>query len=295
MNRVEYLSSRLPHGKVSQNGWFNTTCINPAHADSNPSFGIQLATGRGYCLSCRFAPGWSDIVGLLEGTGTDGYLLAIRITDPGVEASGGLRAHTAAARRRVQHHEFWVNRGLRLSTVLRYELGFDPARREVHAPIFYPDGTRAGHVTRPIDRKRYINNGFAAGDILVGYHLLERPAPLIYCAAGLVDTYCIAQELGPAVGRLGDALSRRQRMLLERTGAVVVMMVDLDHLAMRNADQWAKDGYHIGMVEAPFKDPGDMLKDTGRLVINTYPPLAWQMHRQLMRTQCQSATSSPPP
>jgi hypothetical protein len=41
----------------SGTGFVMTTCLNPEHKDSTPSFSINLETGKGFCFSCGFGVG----------------------------------------------------------------------------------------------------------------------------------------------------------------------------------------------------------------------------------------------
>lgn len=295
MDIEAYLRERLPGGQMTQKGWYQTICINPDHADSNPSFGVNLENGAGFCFSCRFSPDLTAVIQLIEGIGLMEAILRRGTIE--LRPFQGIRLATAtpAAHKRIRHHEFWEDRGIKISTVMKFELGYDPAKQEVYGPIHNEHGTLIGHVNREIGRKQYINHGFESAEVLVGYHLLNRPLQRILVGEGLIDTYVLDQEVGPSVGRLGWGLSAKQHRLLGMTGATVVMVVDFDHLANRQMDQWSAKGYNIAFVERPYKDPGEMLQAEGRAALIEYTPLAWRLFREMERYRDRQSLGRCPP
>lgn len=279
MNIEEYLRSKL-EGKVSSNGWFNTLCLSPDHADSRPSFGISLETGYGQCFSCGFRAGWLDIIALIEGT--DQIASAHRARTITFSQNFTSERTLKAVARKTRVHPYWLGRGLKKSTIYQFGLGFDNETNCVYAPVHSYEGELAGYVRRRVDTKQYLNDtGIRKTEILVGYHMHRYPQRVLYVAEGLIDTFVLNQEGYPTVGRLGWEMSPSQVKALRRTGSRVIVVIDNDHLASKQTKRWVTLGFDVAYVELPYKDPSEMMQKAGHVSLTSFNKDAW-LFRQVM-------------
>jgi DNA primase len=278
MNIEEYLVGRL-EGKVSSKGWFNTMCLSPDHVDTRPSFGIYLETGYGQCFSCGFRAGWIEIIGLIEKMD----MVSAAVTANRIAFSRNFTTTKSTARRRkTTIHPYWLSRGLKLSTIYKYGLGHDSETDCVYAPVHDYDGNLAGYVRRRTDTKLYLNDtGIQKSEILVGYHMNRYPIRELYVAEGLIDTFVMNQEGYPTVGRLGWNMSDSQVRALRRTGARVIVVVDNDHLSLKQTKRWTTLGFDVAYTQLPYKDPSEMLQKVGHVSLASFNKDAW-LFRQVM-------------
>jgi len=90
-------------------------------------------------------------------------------------------------------------------------------------------------------------------------------------AEGLTDTFALDQGGYPSVGRLGWQLSHTQIKLLRDTGSNPTIVIDNDHLMKEQTSRYVALGFDVAYTPLEFKDPGQMLQETGAVQLNIFP------------------------
>lgn len=213
-------------------------CLNPEHLDRNPSMGYDPRRHKVHCFACGADYDLFDLLAMDEnlpsprealaeasrryGTGTvepEGRKRAVskrKLPESAPPPSPSYLEECAAQAGRT---DYFARRGLSPETVLRFGLGYDPARRCAVLPC---EGGRA--VRRSVEEKRYLNEKGAPSPLFQP-ELLREERP-VFLTEGAFDALS-AEELGFPAAALNGAGNREKAAAVlrerERPGPVLVL------------------------------------------------------------------------
>ncbi|KKW13089.1 MAG: primase protein [Candidatus Gottesmanbacteria bacterium GW2011_GWB1_49_7] len=157
----------------------------------------------------------------------------------------------------------WVLRGFDLSTLERFQVGFDPAKNETIFPIRDKDGTLLAYLHSP-KQSVYYYYGDRRGESFFGAHLIDDNNDIVALCEGVADAMRIWQ-LGhlPAIAIMGSKLTPGQTAWLKKLRRPIYCMLDNDPAGRKgNIQIWEKlRGYcRLQFIHWPkgIKDPGQL-------------------------------------
>ncbi len=233
-------------------------CLNPAHADRNPSMGYDSRRHKVHCFACGADYDLFDLLAIdkglsspreaLEeasrryGTGTadlgerkrsvppkETSHLPSRSAEPAAPPPDPAYLEACAAR--AGETDYFARRGLSPETAARFGLGYDPERRCVTLPC-----GNGRCVRRSVEEKRYLNEKGAPSPLFQPELLTGEGGP-VFLAEGTFDALS-AEELGFPAAALNGAGNREKAAELFRRleePAPVLLLPDGD----RAGEAWA--------------------------------------------------------
>lgn len=269
---------------------FETTCINPTHQDSKPSFGVCLQTGFASCFSC----GWSgDLAGVVAVALNIPYHEAIRRISPGSPQSlAQVIRHRLLIKPPKNNSplpgpylrgplDYLRKRGFTDDTLLRYDIRWCPHQKiigqssvfhvmaTVAIPLLDTNGKKIAWIYRKTNKSpewqpRYIYTpGAPVGSVWFGSDLV-RDDHTVVVAEGPLDAMWIDQAGYAAVGCMGSNPSLKKITWLKQFDRVLIFP-DRDRAGLKLAHRIIEGLHHavpVGIVRYPrnsdAKDPCEL-------------------------------------
>lgn len=174
---------------------------------------------------------------------------------------------------------YYINRGFLPETLDKFDVGFcstprKPMTGRVVVPV-YNDAHEVmigcvGRAVKPNFEPKWLNSkGFNSGASLYNYwhakdHILESQVAILVEGQG--DVWRLDEAgIYNVVGMFGCSLGDQQKLILERSGALkLVVMTDADEAGQQAREKIAEQCqrmYNIQFIDLPQKDVGDMSVD----------------------------------
>lgn len=286
MRSDDFVSRNLDVRTRSGDEWL---CLCPYHADTSPSFSVNIRLNVFICFACG-------------AKGTMGQLaeyLRVGTPDPNTPETESDRLANLSAKvsllkeahdvvdeglseqylgRFKHHHPYWSERGLSKGIQDEFELGYDPMRDHGIIPLRAYNGSLLGVIRRQLAVDAVPRYLYPKG-FKISQHLFGANKAMLHSRIAIVEGSldCIAcWDVGiPAVALLGSRLSRHQEFLLKTVGAdFMVVMTDND-AAGKSAAAMVKEAFRsrvlIGRYENDWegKDPADLSPAERRVMFDT--------------------------
>lgn len=244
----------------------------PFHADLDPSFSVNLATGLWFCFGCGAKGNAKTFARKLR-------LGEISTPPPSMDR---VRRKLQALRNRDAYtpppeasittiypgEEVWRNfRGVSAESVRRWELGYDPMADALLIPVRAANRVPVGIIRRYLaplpDQPKYrYPEGFPRKTTVYGLHLVSGPMAVI--VEGSLDAVSVDEVGFPAIATLGARVSAEQADAIRKAG-ITTLVVAFDN---DEAGKKAQEESHRtlrGFRRLPVDWSGHSAKDVAEL------------------------------
>lgn len=280
--------------------WIEATC--PFHDERDPSFAVNVVTGRYRCLACGAHGNFVQLVKYVERHDTlfdaQQSLLArfgrfVPDTEEDLtldfgDGEGEMFVDVHAMKAYIEPYCGWLKsaRGITAETQERFGVGYLPSQTAVAMPWFDVKGRLVTVKYRSILDKRFWYDPPVEGGrlrrLLFGFHI-AKDADLIVVCEGEIDAMSVYQAGFAAVALGGTNLSGAQAQLLRNAKAdEIVVFTDHDEAGCRARDKivsalvghkqvsvidWSlRYGNGSLTIGDYFKDANDILTGYGELL-----------------------------
>lgn len=204
-------------------------CLNPEHADNNPSMSYDRKLKRVYCFSCRTGYDIYDLVRIHEGLATlpeqKKRIIELYGDAPTEQYTSGDRAADRAPKytpekiqamiqqgiSHIQETDYFIKRGLTPETITRFNLGYAPAANEAIIPI-----GNDYFIRRSTTAKEYKNLPDAPVPIFNEEYISLPGTEIIFITESAIDAISIEQAGGKAIALNGVPNENKLISLIEQ-------------------------------------------------------------------------------
>jgi replicative DNA helicase len=216
-------------------------CLNPEHADNNPSMSYDKKRKKAHCFACKADYDIYDLVRIYEGLTTlpeqkkslqERYGEAPIKDERAEETPNPLPKHSpekikAMIHQGINHvHEtdYFINRGLTPETITRFKLGYGPGRKEVLIPIG-PDY----FIRRSTTEKKYFNLLDIPVPIFNEEYITRSGSEIIFITESAIDAISIEQAGGKAIALNSATNDNKLISLIEQHKPKHKFIISLDN------------------------------------------------------------------
>lgn len=238
----------------------------------------EVSFGHTMKFACKFLESSFDNLEGYEDNIVTFTELANKVFDKKIEHNKGISREEIRNRISIPAN-YYINRGFLAKTLDKFDVGLcesprKPMSNRVVVPVYDDDHEYmigcVGRTTNPNNNPKWLNSkGFNSGASLYNYwhardHILESNTAILVEGQG--DVWKLDEAgIYNVVGMFGCSLSEQQRLILEKSGALkLVIMTDSDEageLAREKISRQCERMYNIQLVDLPEKDVGDMSVD----------------------------------
>lgn len=265
--------------------------ICPFHADTNPSFSINVDSGLWICFSCGVKGNIAKLQRHFGGQPLEVSLETLHRSldrlEPAEEVKRRPASWLAQYPMSIEGRAWCYGRRIDGESIDRWTLGFDHDQEAVTIPLHALDGSVLGVIRRFLDPRavpkyRY-PPGFKISRYLFGAHRLVGPKRYgtIVVTEGSLDAIRVDGAGYAAVAVLGSSLSTAQMRLLRVLNPHGLVLAFDDDKAgraalRRSSGQLKGMPLYVPTDYSGCKDPGEMTDDQiERLVASAVPYLDW--------------------
>lgn len=245
----KYDRTFLPHLKgVPLGSSDRIVVLCPFHQDGSPSFSIDLSTGLYFCFGCgakgnahSFAKHMKSELLPVNNSSLDKVIDKLKRLR---ESSNYSAPPETVISSLYQGFDVWQReRGIGPETVIKWELGYDPAMHALLIPVRTSGGKPVGIIKRYIspqpDQPKYrYPTGFPRRSLVYGLNLVSGDTAVV--VEGSLDAVSVDSIGYPAVAVLGSQVSPEQALLLKKAGVQNLILAFDNDEAGRRATESAR-------------------------------------------------------
>tara|TARA_B100000029_G_scaffold323871_1_gene316258 strand:- start:7099 stop:8166 length:1068 start_codon:yes stop_codon:yes gene_type:complete len=235
----------------------------------------DVTFGQTIKFACEFLESSFDNLEKYENNIVTFTELANKVFEKKIEHQEGISRKEIRERIQIPA-SYYIDRGFLPETLEKFDVGLctvsnKPMSNRVVVPVYDSDHQYmigcVGRATSPNINPKWLNSkGFNSGASLYNYwyakdHILESNTAILVEGQG--DVWRLYEAgIYNVVGMFGCSLGEQQRLILERSGALkLVIITDADEagrLAREKIAAQCERMYNIQFVDLPQKDVGDM-------------------------------------
>ncbi len=253
-------------------------CLNPEHADNNPSMSYEKKRKKIHCFACQADYDIYDLVRIYEGLTTfpeQKKSLQQRYGESPIKYERAeatplpkyspeqIKAMIHQGISHVHETDYFINRGLTPETITRFKLGYEPATNEAIIPIGLDY-----YIKRSTTEKSYRNLPDIPVPIFNEEYLTPSGTEIIFITESAIDAISIEQAGGKAIALNSAANENKFITLLQQHKPKHKFILSLDNDApgtrateqIIEAMERMKTPYMAVNIAGAYKDANEALQ-----------------------------------